>query len=313
MPIHHLPANNDTVRVGFISRDFPDVLTIDSGDTVIAEAWSMLGNRGDASLDVETARQLRAADPARGPHSMTGPVHVRGAQPGQVLEVGIGEILLPDHGLNITPPGGGRGILADRFPDSHLIHFSLDTESMTTRLADKVTVPLKPFLGIMGVAPAAAGLFSSVEPGPFGGNIDCPDLVAGTTLFLPVWREGAGFYLGDVHAAQGCGEINQTAIETAARRAELTLTVLDGLALARPRAETPTHLITMGFSADELREAIAQAIGDMVDWAVTRYGLTEREAYCLCSIQADVQVTQVVNGVSGIHARMPKAIFDAEQ
>ena len=180
---------------------------------------------------------------------------------------------------------------------------------MTTELKPGLRLPLRPFLGIMGVAPAEPGSHSSVVPGPFGGNIDCPDLVAGTSLFLPVFAEGARFYTGDAHASQGCGEVDQTAIETAMRSAKLRFSLSDEPQRVRPRAETPKHYITMGFDED-LRTAGKQAVADMVDFLGAEQDLSPEEAYSLCSIAGDLVVTQVVNIAQGIHVRMPKAPFE---
>ncbi|WP_035872446.1 acetamidase/formamidase family protein [Cucumibacter marinus] len=312
MAKHFLPARPETVLHGVIDRDHPAVMTVEAGDTVEAETWAMWGNRAGPDLDLEAVKALRKAHQGRGPHALTGPVAIKGAMPGDTLRIDIERIELIDHGFNLVPPGGGRGLLAERFPQGHLVHFDLDTETMTTRLYDAVTIPLRPFLGVMGVAPAREGPHPSSAPGEFGGNIDCPDLVAGSTLFLPVWQEGAGFYLGDAHAAQGCGEVSQTGLETAARRAVLTLSVIKGEALHRPRAETGTHLITMGFDPD-LKTAARQALTDMISLVGVRYGLADADAYALCSLQGDLMVTQIVNGSSGIHIRLPKAIFDAER
>jgi len=158
------------------------------------------------------------------------------------------------------------------------------------------------------VAPADAGPHNSVVPGIFGGNIDCPDLAVGTTLYLPVLVKGARFYVGDSHAAQGCGEVNQTAIETSMPEARLRLSVVDAPRLQRPRAETADHLITFGIDQD-LRTAATQAIADMVALLEAERGLTAAQAYTLCSIAVDLAVTQVVNHAQGVHARLPKKVF----
>jgi acetamidase/formamidase len=311
MTTHVLKACPATVQSGIIDPRAKPVQTIASGDTVILDTWTMWDNAGGRSLDLAHALALRDRCRAegRGPHSLTGPIAVQPALPGDVLKVEILRLDVADHGLNMIFPGAGsRGLLADVFPDAELRHFELDRRTMTTRFSDDITLPLRPFLGIMGVLPPGDTPSSSAIPGNFGGNIDCSDLIAGTVLYLPVFVDGAGFYAGDAHAAQGCGEVVQTALETAMTAAELRLSVIKGRTLTRPWAETPDHLITMGCDQD-LREAARQAVRDMIDLLVERKGMKASDAYALCSLQADLLVTQLVNSVNGIHARMPKAIF----
>ncbi|MCO5132256.1 MAG: acetamidase/formamidase family protein [Xanthobacteraceae bacterium] len=312
MATHVLKASASTVQAGIIDPKAKPVHTVASGDTVILDTWAMWDNAGGASLDLEQAMTLRERFRAegRGPHSLTGPIAVETARPGDVLKVEIESLDIADHGINLIFPGGrSRGLLSDIFPEAELRHFKLDRETMTTRFGQGVRMPLRPFLGIMGVLPSLdEAARSSAIPGNFGGNIDCADLVAGSTLYLPVFVDGAGFYAGDAHAAQGCGEVVQTALETAMTAARLRLTVQKGRSILRPWAETREHFITMGLDED-LREAARQAVRDMIDLMAATKGMTRSDAYALCSLQADLMVTQLVNGVSGIHARMPKSIF----
>lgn len=297
-----LLAGPETVRVGVIDAATPAVLTVQPGDVVVLSTWGHWGNQVTPRTKMSDFPRLRQSFPgALGPHSITGPIHIRGARPGDALVVDILELVPAAHGFNlVVPQPNGRGVLRDRFARGKIRHFALDTSSMTTKLNDSVTVPLKPFLGIMGVAPAEDGPRSSVEPGSFGGNMDLSELVVGTTLKLPVFREGAGFYCGDGHAAQGDGEVNQTAIETAMECVRLRFSVEPGLNLRTPRVESATHLISTGFG-QTLEEAARDAVGDLVDWLVAK-GLSADEAYSLCSIAADVRVTQMVNRVVGVHA-----------
>ncbi|MFT4118794.1 acetamidase/formamidase family protein [Bradyrhizobium sp.] len=316
MATHTINASLATIQRGLISPQAKPVLTIASGDTVVLDTWTMWDNAGDATLDIDRALALRdrIRSEGRGPHSLTGPIAVDGAMPGDVLKVEIKRLEVADHGINVIFPGKqSRGLLSDVFEDAELRHFALDSRTMTTRFGDGITIPLRPFLGIMGVSPPPGGKpQSSAIPGCFGGNIDCADLVAGSVLYLPVLAEGAGFYAGDAHAAQGSGEVVQTALETAMTVAELRLSVLKGRTIKRPQAETREHFITMGLDED-LREAARQAVLDMIDFLVDTQGMNRRDAYALCSLQADLLVTQLVNGVNGIHARMPKAIFNKER
>lgn len=303
--VHDLPAGLDTVRVGVIDAATPPVLTIDPGDEVVLSTWGHWGNQVTAETVMDDFPRIRNAFPeALGPHSLTGPIHIRGAQPGDALEVEILELVPAAHGFNlVVAQPRGRGVLRDRFPDGMIRHFALDRESMTTTLGN-VTVPLRPFLGIMGVAPAEDGPRSTVEPGVFGGNMDLSELVVGTNLKLPIFREGAGFYCGDAHAVQGDGEVNQTAIETGADHVRLRFSLLRGANLHTPRAESSTELISTGFGGT-LEEAARGAVDDMVNWLVED-GLSPEDAYSLCSIAADVRVTQMVNGVVGVHSVIKK-------
>jgi acetamidase/formamidase len=310
MATHHIKASPATVQRGIISPQAVPILTMASGDTVIFDTWSMWDNSAGSDLTLEKALALRDRFRAenRGPHMLTGPITVETAEPGDVLKVEIERLEIADHGINLIPGQPSRGLLADLFPDAELRHFPLNATSMTAKFAG-VIIPLRPFLGIMGVSPPLTEPSrSSAIPGNFGGNIDCSDLTAGSVLYLPVFARGAGFYAGDAHAAQGSGEVNQTALETAFKAAQLKLSVVKGRAIARPRAETPDHFITMGLDED-LREAARQAVLDMIDLLGEARSMTRSDAYALCSLQADLIVTQLVNGVCGIHARMPKAIF----
>ncbi|MGW6273790.1 acetamidase/formamidase family protein [Streptomyces sp. NPDC055060] len=303
---HDLPAGPDTVRVGVIDPAAPPVLTVDPGDEVTLSTWGHWGNRVTPDTVMEDFPVLRAAFPdALGPHSLTGPIHVRGARPGDTLVVDVLALTPAAHGFNlVVARPRGRGVLRDRFPAGTIRHFALDRDSMTTTLGGRVRVPLKPFLGIMGVAPAEAGPRSTVEPGPFGGNMDLSELVVGARLRLPVFRDGAGFYCGDGHAVQGDGEVNQTAVETGMDHVRLRFTVEQGVRLHTPRAETETHFISTGFG-ETLEDAAHDAVDDLVDWLVDE-GLDPEEAYGLCSIAADVRVTQMVNNIVGVHAVIEK-------
>ncbi|WP_431711772.1 acetamidase/formamidase family protein [Glutamicibacter uratoxydans] len=303
--IHELPATEATVTVGRIDPNAPPALWIDPGDEVVLSTWAHWGNRVTPLTQIGDFAAIKAGFPqALGPHSLTGPIHVRGANPGDGLVVEILEVIPAAHGFNLVVENPrGRGVLRERFGQGMIRHFELDRESMSTTLGP-VRIPLKPFLGIMGVAPESDEVISTVEPGPFGGNMDLSALVAGTQLTLPVFREGAGFFCGDAHAVQGDGEVNQTAIETAAEHVRLRFSLVPGAGLSTPRAETATEFISTGFG-QTLEVAAHDAVNDMVNWLVTE-GLEESEAYSLCSIAADVRVTQMVNGVVGVHTVMRK-------
>lgn len=310
--VHQLPADHTTVKVGVIDAAHPPVLRIDPGDEVVMATWSHWGNRVEPGMPLDAVLALRADFPV-GPHSMTGPIEIRGAEPGDVLRVDVLELVPGPWGFNLALPAPlGRGVLADQFPHGALRHLALDRQSLTTELLPGVALPLTPFLGIMGVAPEADGPQSSVPPGPFGGNIDLRDLVVGASLHLPVFRPGAGFYAGDGHAAQGDGEVNQTAIETSMERVRLRFSLIPAATvpdvLRLPWAETDTHLVALGLDED-LDLAVRQAVEALVRQLTARFGVPADDAYALASLAADVEVTQAVNRVKGAHARLPWTVL----
>ena len=242
-----------------------------------------------------------------GPHILTGPIAVRGAEPGDTLEVKIQALeLTVDWGWNIIRPL--RGTLPEDFPRLRRTVIPLDRKKMTATLPWGPVIPLRPFFGIMATAPRPEyGLCSSVEPREFGGNIDCKEFVPGTSLFLPVFVPGANFSTGDGHAVQGDGEVCLTALETCLR-GTLELVVHKRMGLAFPRAITPTHYIAMGFDPD-LDDAARQALRDMIAWLVQLKGWTPEEAYVFCSLACDLHVTQLVDGNKGIHAMVSRELL----
>jgi len=314
MATHELPASNETVIVGVIDGAHSPVLTVESGDEVVFETWNHWGDSIRDGMTLEDVfRLVNEVYPGRGPHSITGPVAVRGALPGQVLRVDILELDVNQYGFNLFRPSEyGQGLLPDEFPNGQIRHFHFNLESMSVAFNDDISIDLQPFLGIMGVAPSAPGPHHSAPPGPFGGNIDLRDLVEGTTLYLPVLVEGANFYVGDAHARQGDGEVCLTALETSMRRARLRLTVIDDETIERPRAETDRSVITMGLDVD-LEQASRLAVIDMIGWLGRNHALSRADAYSLCSIAVDLSVTQLVNGTKGVHAKLPTSIFESSK
>lgn len=305
--VHQLPADESTVRVGVIDAAIPPALTIAGGDEVVMQTWSHWGGQVQPGMDLAGLLALRENAPM-GPHSITGPIEVTNAAPGDVLQVDVLDLVPGEWGFNLALPSPlGRGVLADWFPAGSLRHLRLDRDALTTELLPGIPLPLTPFLGIMGVAPPGDGPHSSVPPGPFGGNLDLRDLVVGSSLFLPVFRLGAGFYAGDGHAAQGDGEVNQTAIETSMDRAHLRFVVHAAAdlpdVLRLPWAETATHLVALGLDED-LDLAVRQAVEALVRQLTERFSIDGDDAYALASLAADVEVTQAVNRVKGAHARL---------
>jgi len=306
MPARHvLNPTPETVHWGHFDAKIPARMAIDSGDTVVVDTVSGWGDVMELSLlrpdHLEIVTKLK---PVLGPHILTGPIAVRGAAPGDVLEVRIKAIeLTVDWGWNIIRPL--RGTLPEDFPNFERRTLPLDRKAMTTKLPWGPTVPLQPFFGILATAPRPEyGLISSVEPREFGGNVDCKEFVAGTSLFLPVFVPGANFSAGDGHAVQGDGEVCLTALETCLK-GTFELVLRKDMKLAMPRAITPTHYITFGLDPD-LDDAAKQALRDMIAWLVQLGGWTPSEAYVFCSLACDLHVTQTVDGNKGIHAMVDR-------
>jgi acetamidase/formamidase len=244
-----------------------------------------------------------------GPHTLTGPIFVRGAEPGDALEVRIKKLVPANCGVNYHFPARMNiGGLPEDFPVGQFKTLKLDVKNMKTTFAPGVVIPLKPFFGVMGVAPKPGEKRPAAVPDYFGANMDNKELVAGTTLYLPVNVPGGLFSAGDAHAAQGDGEVNVTAIETAMKEAVLQFIARKDMKIERPMAETRTHWITMGFHKD-LNEAVKIALRDAIQFISKTKGLTPDDAYSLASMTVDLRVTQIVDGNKGIHAMIPKAIF----
>lgn len=310
MTKHFLAATPETVHWGYFDARLPPVLEISPGDRVVVETLSgepedMPGDeRGFDILPEHRAVHTKGLR-GPGPHFMTGPIYVRGAQPGQVLEVRIhGSEVRQNWGWNVVEPL--LGTLPEDFPHRRLTHIPIDTERGTFTLPWGKELPLRPFFGVLGVAPPGNyGRISSIQPREHGGNMDNKELVAGSTLYLPIWCPGALFSAGDGHGAQGDGEVCLTALETC-MRGEFEFHLRPDITLARPRAETPDTLITMAFDPD-LDDAAKQALRDMIAWLSKEFRLTAENAYMLCSLCADMRITQLVDGNKGVHAVLPKS------
>jgi len=314
MAQHLIEAGPETVHWGYFDATLPPVLTIESGETVTISTVSG-GPEVMPKGPVQVPAALRAVHSAHKPklpgHICTGPVAIRGARPGEVLEVRIKDIGLHyDWGYNFSGPL--RGALPDDFPEMHLMHIPLDQKRMVGRLPWGLELPLRPLFGVMAVAPPAAwGSVSTLPPRRNGGNLDNKELVAGTTLYLPVHVDGALFSVGDGHGVQGDGEVCITAIETGLI-GTFELHRRNDMSLSWPFAETPTHVMTMAFDPD-LDDCVTVALREMLDLIVARAGITRQEAYALCSLAADLRVTQVVNGSKGIHVLLEKRYLQARE
>lgn len=315
---HTLMPSPTTVRRGHFDASVKPALTINSGDTVTLEAATQIDPADvDASGVVPASavpqyvrdifREVTEKGP--GPHVLTGPIYVTGAEPGDVLEVRILSIdLATDYAYNVIRPYSG--LLVEDFTQSWQRVFKINRSNKTAEVAPGVVVPLnRPFFGTMGVAPPKVmGRISSGPPGIHTGNLDNKDLGAGATVYMPVHAPGALFSVGDGHASQGHGEINVSAIETGLR-AKFQFIVRKDMKLVWPRAETATHWIVMGLAKD-LDDAMVLAARETIKFITERFPkLSREEAYMIGSVAVDYEVTQVVDGTIGIHGMIPKAIF----
>jgi len=307
---HTLKPSPDTCHWGSFDARLPAVLRVASGDSVTIETVSgnpdFLPDPEEFEIPDGLRDIHRALKPSPGPHILTGPIAVEGAKAGDVLEVRIKNVeLSTDWGYNMIRPL--MGALPDDFDTMRRILIPLDRGRMTCRMPWGLELKLNPFFGVMGVAPPPGwGLINSAIPRANGGNLDNKELGAGSTLYLPVFTDGALFSCGDGHGAQGDGEVCVTAIETSLR-GTFEFIVRKDLSFRYPRAETPSHYITMGMDPD-LDRCMEMALRDMIVLLGEKGGLSREDAYTLCSLAADLRVTQVVNGSRGIHAMIDKSL-----
>ena len=305
---HRLDSNIETVHWGYFDAQLPARLEIESGDTVVIDTVSGIPDIApDAPYTAAHREIVTKLKPQLGPHILTGPVAVRGAMPGDAIEVRIQALeLTADWGWNVIRPL--RGTLPEDFPHFEKRVIPMDRKAMTATLSWGPTIPLQPFFGIMATAPRPEyGRVSSVEPREYGGNVDCKEYVPGTSLFLPVFVPGGNFSCGDGHAVQGDGEVCLTALETCLR-GTFEMVLHKGMTLSMPRAITPTHYIALGMNED-LDDAAKQALREMIKWLVDMKGWTQSEAYVFCSLACDLHVTQLVDGNKGIHAMVRRELL----
>ena len=309
---HQLPATPSTVAWGYYSATARPVLRVASGDTVDLETLitnSPAGLERAQLAPGEVQQSLRdvytqVKDKGPGGHILTGPIYVAGADSGDVLEVRILDVHLAiPYAYN-----GCSGFLRDNCGEPRTRIIRLDTTRMVAELGNDIVIPLHPFFGSMGVAPPRdSGRVSSNPPSIHGGNMDNKELVAGTTLYLPVWAPGALLEVGDGHAAQGDGEVDQTAIETSLT-GSVQLIVRKDIHLTWPRAETPTDYITMGMDKD-LTKATQICVQQMVDFLMAKKNLSRVEAYRLASMATNLRITELVDGNVGVHMMIAKSVL----
>jgi acetamidase/formamidase len=313
--VHELKMIPANIHWGWFDAKTPPVLRIRSGDRVRVETMvargierPRLAGMRDQDFDPrEVALEAAVKERGPGPHPMTGPIYVEGAEAGDVLEVRMDDIHpLSNWGVSGFLPGGGT--IPDAFPYGTIKLFQLDTVAGVARMGNlPYRIPMAPFFGTIGVAPPIlTGRVSTTAPGPFTGNLDNKDLVAGSTIFIPVLVQGALLSIGDAHAAQGDGEVSGTAVE-ASMRGTITVTLRKGGGRGWPRAETPTHYISMGLHPD-LDEAMKLAVSEMVNFLEREKKMDRADAYVLCSAACDFHVTQTVDMTKGIHGMLLKSI-----
>ncbi|MBF2025776.1 MAG: acetamidase/formamidase family protein [Oscillatoriales cyanobacterium C42_A2020_001] len=315
MADHILKATCDTVHLGGFSSALSPALFVESGDRIQVETFSGFGvaDKAPPEFVPPTFRQIceslgsdRKVGP--GPHLLTGPIHIREANPGDVLEVRL-EAITPRLPIGFNAIRPGWGALPHIFTESALRFIPLDLDQQIAEFppSSGIKIPLQPFFGILGVATDET-MRSSIPPGAYGGNIDNRQLQAGSRVFLPVFLPGALFSIGDGHAVQGDGEVDVTAIETS-MNGTIQLIVRKDLKITAPLAETPTDFITMGFGST-LDEAFENALQQMIQLVKTLTGISAEEAYVLCSLAVNFHITQVVNSPQkGVHGLLPKTIL----
>ena len=311
---HNLSAAPQNICVGYFDNLRAPSLRIASGDTVYVETLNHFGDGISRETLTNDIVEFRKHAKEYGPHTVTGPIFIESAGPGDTLAIAIGEIRPRRHGYNFNMPRKefpGLGALPEDFPDGQIRHFELDLERKEFAFLSGIHVPLKPFPGIVAVSPPDRECVSTIVPGEFGGNMDLKELTEGSILYLPIFVQGGLLWVGDAHAAQGDGEVNLTAVECAFESIELSISVVKGSLLKLPRAETGSHWITMGFHPN-LDDAFRIALKEMIDFIVEKKGLSRLDAYSLCSVAVDFRITQVVDGSKGVHGMLPKALFREE-
>ena len=302
--VHLLPATLETTQWGWFDNSQAPVLTIESGDTVILETMMHSHNAVIPGRTIEEIKKLRTDHPGRGPHTVTGPIFVKGAEPGDTLKVHINKIVPRAYATNFNVPGM-FGQFPKEYADGQVKYVYLDMDKMVAEFLPGIYIPLKPFPGTIGVARTEPGRYSSVPPGTFAGNMDIRDLTAGATLYVPVHVPGALLWTGDSHAAQGNGEVNLTALETAYKEFNITVSVLKDKKLDMPRIETPTSWIAMGYDAD-MNKAWDGAKAQTIKLLSELRKVSAADAEKLMPEVADCRISQVVNVKKGIHCLVSK-------
>lgn len=324
---HRLAATLETVQWGWLDPKEPPKLTINSGDTVSIETMMHSHDKVQPGMTMDQVVELRKANPGGGPHSMTGPIYVNGAEPGDVMEIRILKIVPKAFGVNFNLPGKDFptiGALASEMPDGFIRFFKLDLKKNQAEFKPGIMVDLQPFPGTLAVgidpndpAPRKGGVkgdpmapVSTLRPWKNGSNMDINELQAGSTIFIPVFIKGGLIWTGDSHCRQGNGEVSLTALECSYKEIVLQPIVRKDMKLEWPRIETKTHWITVGLDED-LNKAMVNATREAVDFLANQkmVPMNRYEAYGLVSMVGDCRVSQVVDVRKGVHCMIPKSIF----
>ena len=309
--VHLLPATMETTQWGWFNNAQPPVLNVASGDTIVFETMMHSHNQVVPGMTIDQIKKLRTDFPGRGPHTLTGPVYIEGAEPGDVLKIRINKIVPRAYGTNFNVPGM-FGQFPGKFPDGQVKYFYLDLERKIAEFAPGIEIPLAPFPGILGVARAEPGQYSSVPPGRYGGNLDIRDMTEGTALYVPVFVKGALLWTGDSHAAQGNGEVNLTALETAYKEMNVTVDVIKGVTLEWPRVETKDAWITIGLDRD-LNKALDILIGETGKFLAEQRKAGKGQVDKMMMAAWDCRVSQVVDVNKGIHCFSAKNVKSARK
>jgi acetamidase/formamidase len=325
-----LPATLDTTQWGWLDPKEPPKLTVKSGDTVAVETMMHSHNKIVPGTTMDEIVALRKANPGGGPHSVTGPIYVEGAEPGDVMEIRILKITPKAFGANFSLPGKEFptiGALAPEMPDGFLKYFYLDLDKRQAEFKPGIVIELQPFPGILAVgidpkdpSPRKGGAtdpmapVSTLRPWKNGSNMDINEIQEGTTVFIPIFLKGGLVWTGDSHCRQGNGEVNLTALECSYREMVMQLIVRKDMKLEWPRIENKAHWITTGMDED-LNKAMVNAVREAVEMLAAQKAvpLNRYEAYSLVSMVGDCRVSQVVDVRKGVHCMIPKSIFTAKK
>lgn len=317
MTIFTVESTAETVRSGFFDPKAVPVAVVKSGDVVsYPNTWTHWGNRAQFGMSFAEREPLRRLFP-NGPYSLIGPVEVSGSQLGDVIECRLTELRTIDWGWNSFPLGVGA--LPHDFTEPYLHYFRFDDARQTTTFVDGINFSLAPFLGVIGVEPVGDEPTSAILAGSYGGNLVLKELTVNSSIFLPVNKPGGRVWVGDVHALQGDGVVDQTGIETAAEQLKIEYNLRSAVPLTTPLAETPTHWIGLGF-AGNLDDALVSCLRQLIAWLHAAAGMSESDAYALCSMAVSFRVTQYSNQTSSaydvtppktVHGMVPKNIFSS--
>ncbi len=324
---HTLAATLDTVQWGWLDPKESPKLTVNSGDTISIETMMHSHDKVQPGMTMEQVVELRKANPGGGPHSVTGPIFVNGAEPGDVLEIRILRIEPKPFGVNFNLPGKDFptiGALASEMPDGFIRFFTFDMQTRTTEFKPGITLDLQPFPGTFAVgidpndpAPRKGGVkddpmapVSTLRPWKNGSNMDINEMQEGSTIFIPVFLKGGLIWTGDSHCRQGNGEVSLTALECSYKEIRIQPIVRKDMKIEWPFIETRTHWISVGLNED-LDVAMVNATREAVNWLTNQkmVPMTRYEAYALVSMAGDCRVSQVVDVRKGVHCMIPKSIF----